>query len=72
MDNPLPDATSESAALRFLDLPESRRGWLRARLPSSDVGGVRIYRASAVASLCRELMANPAIANRGTVQLHTR
>jgi hypothetical protein len=70
--NEAPDVVSESAALRFCDLPESRRDWLRARLASCEVGGVRVYKSTAVATLCRELLGNPAIANRGRVEIQTR
>ena len=73
-----PDATTESAALRKLDLPDTRREWLRQNLPSIDLGGTRIYEASAVAQLSRDLQNDPTLGTRaiksGTLPrtLHTR
>ena len=76
--HPHPDAISESGALRKLDLPDSRREWLRQNLPSIDLGGTRIYEASAVAQLSRDLQNDPTLGTRaiksGTLPrtLHTR
>ena len=74
----LPDATTESSALRSLDLPESRREWLRQQLPSIDLRGTRIYQASAVGRLAAALRADPSIVTRAIkagslpANLHTR
>lgn len=54
MDTPeLPDATTESAALRLLDWPASRRGELRNLLPSIPSGTGRLYQKSAVEALAK-------------------
>jgi hypothetical protein len=40
---PPPAALSESETLRFLNLPTSRREWLRANLPCTPIGGQLVY-----------------------------
>jgi hypothetical protein len=47
----LPDAVSESQALRQLDLPTTRRDWLRHQLPSAPIGGQLVYSRAAVENL---------------------
>lgn len=54
MDTPaLPDACTESFALRALDWPASRRGELRNLLPSIPSGTGRLYQKSAVLALAK-------------------
>jgi hypothetical protein len=48
-------ACSESEALRRLNLPDSRRVWLRNRLQSVPVGGLIVYELDAVTKLSVEL-----------------
>lgn len=50
-------ALTESAALRRLDLPHSRRDWLREQLPSVPTGSGLIYEAAAVDRLSAKLAA---------------
>jgi uncharacterized membrane protein YccC len=66
-----PDAITESAALRMLNMPESRRQELRNTLPSVPVGNAYLYQRSAVEKLrdSNEQLKNRAIPNGG---LHTR
>jgi hypothetical protein len=59
----LPDVCSESAALRVLNLPTSRRDWLRERLAGQPCGNGTIYAATAVLNLGRQLAADPSILN---------
>jgi hypothetical protein len=58
-DNLLPDLCSESAALRLLNLPTTKRDWLRDRLTGSPAGGAMIYKASDVLALGQELRSVP-------------
>ena len=55
----LPDLCSESAALRLLNLPTTKRDWLRDRLTGSPAGGAMIYKASDVLALGQELRSAP-------------
>ena len=57
METPtLPDACTESAALRILDMPASRRGELRNLLPSVPSGTGRLYQKTAVQALASDLL----------------
>ena len=59
-----PDVCSESAALRILDLPTSKRDWLRSKLASTECGNSRIYCGTDILNLATELRATPPPAQR--------
>lgn len=50
-----PTALSESEALRRLDLPTSRRAWLRQQLPAVPLSGMFVYEREAVERLKERL-----------------
>ena len=72
-----PAAKTESESLRTLNLPTTKRQWLRSQLPSVEVGGGRIYEARAVDEL-RLRMDAARLTNRAVqaepykTALHTR
>jgi len=51
----LPAIFSESEALRILNLPASRRQWLREQVASTSVGGGLVYAAEAIERLREKL-----------------
>lgn len=78
MHSPAFTIISESQALRSLDLPSSRREWLRGQLPWCVCGATNGYRSEDVEQLREKLAPHRVLQDRSLkspfvpVQLHTR